>query len=102
MRKNKTKEQFWYALGSINVITMAYPIGTYLRANSMEDQILAVSVLGGGSSAARDCRHGQHRGQLFGLICAWVVGRRLKPPVRKRVASTGSELGLLDPEVARD
>jgi hypothetical protein len=47
MRKNKTKEQFWYVLGSINVITMAYPIGTYLRANSMEDQILAVSVLVG-------------------------------------------------------
>jgi len=26
---------------------MAYPIGTYLRADSMEDQILAVSVLVG-------------------------------------------------------
>ncbi len=47
MRKNKTKEQFWYVLGSINAIAMAYPIGTYLRADSMEDQVLAVSVLVG-------------------------------------------------------
>lgn len=47
MRKNKTKEQFWHVLGSLNIIAMAYPIGTYLRADSMEDQILAVSVLVG-------------------------------------------------------
>ncbi|MGC1453410.1 MAG: hypothetical protein WA830_25535 [Candidatus Sulfotelmatobacter sp.] len=26
---------------------MAYPLGTYLRADSMEDQIIAVSVLVG-------------------------------------------------------
>ena len=47
MRKNKTKEQFWSVLGSLNMIAIAYPIGTYLRADSMEDQILAVSVLVG-------------------------------------------------------
>lgn len=47
MRKNKTKDQFWYTLGSVNVVAMAYPIGTYLRADSMEDQILAVAVLVG-------------------------------------------------------
>ena len=47
MRKNKTKKQFWPVLGSLNIIAMAYPIGTYLRADSMEDQILAVSVLVG-------------------------------------------------------
>ena len=47
MRKNKTKEQFWCGLGSLNMIAMAYPIGTYLRADSVEDQILAVSVLVG-------------------------------------------------------
>jgi len=47
MRKNRTKEQFWHVLGSLNIIAMAYPIGTYLRADSMEDQILAVSVLVG-------------------------------------------------------
>ena len=29
------------------MIAIAYPIGTYLRADSMEDQILAVSVLVG-------------------------------------------------------
>ena len=47
MRKNKTKEQFWAILGSLNIIAMAYPIGTYLRADTMEEQILAVSVLVG-------------------------------------------------------
>lgn len=47
MRKNETKDQFWYTLGSVNVVAMAYPIGTYLRADSMEDQILAVAVLVG-------------------------------------------------------
>lgn len=47
MRKNKTKEQFWSVLGALNVIAIAYPIGTYLRADSLEDQILAVSVLVG-------------------------------------------------------
>ena len=40
MQKNKTKEQFWYALRALNVFAIAYPIGTYLRADSMEDQIL--------------------------------------------------------------
>ena len=47
MRKNKTKEQFWSVLGSLNMIAVAYPIGMNLRANSMEDQILAISVLVG-------------------------------------------------------
>jgi len=47
MRKNKTKEQFWSVLGSLNMIAIAYPIGTYLRAESMEDQILAISMLVG-------------------------------------------------------
>ena len=53
MRKNKTKDQFWYTLGSVNVIAMAYPIGTYLRADSMEDQILAVAVLVGDRKSTR-------------------------------------------------
>jgi hypothetical protein len=47
MRKNKTREQLWCGLGSLNMIAMAYPIGTYLRADSMEDQILAISLLAG-------------------------------------------------------
>jgi len=47
MRKNKTKEQFWSVLGSLNMIAMAYPIGMNLRADSMEDQILAIAVLVG-------------------------------------------------------
>ena len=47
MRKMKTKEQFWPVLGSLNIVAMAYPIGTYLRADSIEDQILAVGLLVG-------------------------------------------------------
>ena len=47
MRKNKTKEQFWSVLGSLNMIAMAYPIGIYLRADGMENQILAISMLVG-------------------------------------------------------
>lgn len=47
MRKKKTKEQFWSVLGSLNMIAMAYPIGMNLRADSMENQILAISVLVG-------------------------------------------------------
>ena len=47
MQKEKNREQFWSVLGSLNMIAIAYPIGTYLRADSMEDQILAVSVLVG-------------------------------------------------------
>jgi hypothetical protein len=47
MRKNKTREQFWCGLGSLNMIAMAYPIGTYLRADSMEDQVLAISLVVG-------------------------------------------------------
>jgi hypothetical protein len=47
MRKTKTKEQFWYVLGSLNIVAMAYPIGTYLRADSAEDQVLGVCLLVG-------------------------------------------------------
>ena len=47
MQKKKNREQFWSVLGSLNMIAIAYPIGTYLRADSTEDQILAVSVLVG-------------------------------------------------------
>ena len=47
MRKKKTKEQFWSVLGSLNMIAMAYPIGIYLRADGMENQILAISMLVG-------------------------------------------------------
>jgi len=47
VQKKKTKEQFWYVLGSLNVVALAYPIGRYMRADSMEDQILAACVLVG-------------------------------------------------------
>jgi len=47
MRKNKTREQFWSILAALNMIALAYPIGAYLRADCMEDQILTVSVLVG-------------------------------------------------------
>lgn len=47
MQKKKSKDQFWFTLGTINLLAMAYPISAYLRADSMEEQILAISVLVG-------------------------------------------------------
>lgn len=47
MRKTKTKEEFWYLLASLNILAIAYPISAYLRADSIEDQILGVSLLVG-------------------------------------------------------
>lgn len=47
MQKTKTKEEFWYVLASLNILAIAYPISAYLRADSIEDQILGVSLLVG-------------------------------------------------------
>lgn len=47
MPKTKTKEEFWYVLASLNILAIAYPISAYLRADSIEDQILGVSLLVG-------------------------------------------------------
>jgi len=47
MKKKKSKDQFWFTLGTLNLLAMTYPISAYLRADSMEEQILAISVLVG-------------------------------------------------------
>ncbi|HEY1471760.1 MAG TPA: hypothetical protein VGF61_22165 [Candidatus Acidoferrum sp.] len=45
MKKQQTKEDFWLALALINLFAMVYPIASYIRADSIEDQLLAVFVL---------------------------------------------------------
>jgi hypothetical protein len=47
MKKKKSREDFWLILGVLNLLAMAYPISCFLRAESTEDQIVAVFVLGG-------------------------------------------------------
>ena len=47
MKKQKTRDDFWLILGLINLVAMIYPTSCYLRADCMEDQILAVFVLCG-------------------------------------------------------
>lgn len=47
MKKQKSKDEFWLVLATLNVLAMVYPTSAYLRADSMEDQILAVFVLCG-------------------------------------------------------
>jgi hypothetical protein len=43
--EKQSEGTIWHVLRSLNVIAMAYATGRYLRADSMEDQILAASVL---------------------------------------------------------
>jgi uncharacterized membrane protein YhaH (DUF805 family) len=47
MKKQKAREDFWLILGLINLVAMIYPMSCYLQADSMENQIMAVSVLCG-------------------------------------------------------
>lgn len=47
MKKQKGREDFWLVLGLINLLAMVYPMICYLRADSIEDQIMAVFVLCG-------------------------------------------------------
>ena len=47
MKKQKAKEDFWLILGLINLVAMIYPMGCYLQADSMENQIMAVFALCG-------------------------------------------------------
>ena len=47
MKKEKAREDFWFMLGIINILAMAYPTSSYLQANSMEDQVLSVCLLFG-------------------------------------------------------
>ncbi len=45
MKKQKAREDFWLVLGIINLLAMAYPISSYLRADAIEDQVLWVCIL---------------------------------------------------------
>ena len=47
MKKQKTKDDFWFVLGITNMLAMVYPTSLYLRANGMENQVLAAFVLFG-------------------------------------------------------
>jgi hypothetical protein len=47
MKKKQSKDQFWLVLGALNLLAMAYPITAYVRADSMEEQILAIFVMVG-------------------------------------------------------
>ena len=47
MKKAKSKDEFWFVLGILNVLAMVYPTSFYLRADSIEDKIVALAVLFG-------------------------------------------------------
>jgi len=47
MKKQKDRGDFWLILGLVNLVAVVYPISCYLQADSLEDQILAISVLCG-------------------------------------------------------
>ncbi len=45
MKKQKARDNFWFVLGIINILAMVYPMSSYLKADGIEDQVLAVVVL---------------------------------------------------------
>lgn len=45
MKKQKAGDNFWFVLGIINLLALAYPMSSYLQADSTEDQILGVVIL---------------------------------------------------------
>jgi hypothetical protein len=47
MKQQKSKHNFWFVLAIINMVAMVYPLSSYLQADSMEDQVLAVFIVAG-------------------------------------------------------
>jgi len=47
MKKRKSKDQFWFVLGTLNLLAITYPISAYLRADTGVDEFGAVVVLMG-------------------------------------------------------
>ena len=47
MKKAKSKDEFWFVSGMLNALAMVYPASFYLRADSTEDQIVALAILFG-------------------------------------------------------
>ncbi len=45
MKKKKSKDQFWFVLGTLNVLAFTYPISAYLRTDTGADEFGAVVVL---------------------------------------------------------
>jgi len=47
MKKQKDRGDFWLILGLVNLVAVVYPMSCCMQADSMEDQVLAVSLLCG-------------------------------------------------------
>jgi hypothetical protein len=47
MEKAKSKDEFWFVFGILNALAMVYLMSRYLRADSTDDQIVALAVLFG-------------------------------------------------------
>jgi hypothetical protein len=47
VKKAKSKDEFWFVFGILNALAMVYPTSFYLRADSTEEQIVALAVLFG-------------------------------------------------------
>lgn len=45
MKKGKSREDFWLVLGVVNLLAMVYPLNCFVRADSMENQIVALFAL---------------------------------------------------------
>jgi hypothetical protein len=45
MEKAKSKNEFWFVFGILNALAMVYLMSRYLRADSTEDQIVALAGL---------------------------------------------------------
>lgn len=47
MKKEKSRGDFWLVMGLLNLLALVYPMSCFLRADSTEEQIVAVFVLCG-------------------------------------------------------
>ena len=45
MKKQKPKDNFWLGLGLTNILGVVYPLSAYFKADSIEDQVVAVFLL---------------------------------------------------------
>ncbi len=47
MKRNKSNSKFWPVLTTVNIVTLVYPINLLLRANSVDENLLAAFALMG-------------------------------------------------------
>jgi predicted neutral ceramidase superfamily lipid hydrolase len=45
MKRNKSNSKFWPVLTTVNIVTLVYPINLLLRANSVDENLLAAFAL---------------------------------------------------------